>query len=107
MGDLIILLFIGTLFLGGYWIFVLMPRQRDFIKRQQMARTLVEGDEVVTGGGIVGRIKRIDASQGVAYLEIAPGLEVRIVTAAILDRFDPDNIARDANIDQSQASGSS
>lgn len=101
MGDLIILLFVGILFIGGYWIFILMPRQRDFIKRQQMARTLSEGDEVITGGGIVGRIKRIDSSQGIAYVEIAPDLEVRMVTAAIIDRFEPESVARDANIDVS------
>ena len=52
---------VAFLLLAGmavYWTMVLMPRQRNFQKRQRMARTLAEGDEVITGGGLVGRVKQ-------------------------------------------------
>ena len=99
-GDLLILLFLAVIFIGGYWVFILMPRQRDFVKRQQVARSLVEGDEVITGGGLVGKIRRIDGEAGVAYVEIADGLEVRVVTAAIIDRYDAEEIAKNAQMGQ-------
>ena len=46
--------------LGAYWSFSLYPRQRDFAKRQVLARSLAEGDEVITAGGLVGRVLEID-----------------------------------------------
>lgn len=39
--------------LGAYWSFSLYPRQRDFAKRQVLARSLAEGDEVITAGGLL------------------------------------------------------
>lgn len=84
--------------MGVYWTMVLFPRQRDFQRRQQMARSLSEGDEVITGGGMIGRVKRIDSEHGVAYVEIADGLEVRVLTAALVDRYDPDEVARNVKL---------
>ncbi len=98
MTDLVVLLFFAILFLGGYWVFVLMPRQRDFQKRQRMARELAAGDEVITGGGVVGKVNRIDSEMGVAYIEVADGIEIRVVTAAILDRYNPEEVAKNAQI---------
>jgi preprotein translocase YajC subunit len=84
--------------LGAYWAFLLFPKQRDFAKRQVLARSLVEGDEIITAGGLVGRVRQIDSKMGVAYVELAEGLEVRVVTAAILDRYDPEAIAENAQM---------
>jgi len=99
MNDLLVLLVVSVLGIGAYWTMVLFPRQRDFTKRQQMARELAEGDEVVTFGGIIGKVKRIDA-QGVAWVEIADKLQVRVVTASIVQRYDPEEIARNAQMGQ-------
>lgn len=84
--------------IGAYYSFVLFPKQYEFRKRQEMARSLAEGDEVITGGGLVGRVMKIESDKGVAYVELAEGLQVRVVTAALIDRYDPDAIARNANI---------
>src|SRR5262245_30849047 len=95
--------FVAVLLLLGmaaYWSFSLMPRKREFSKRQEMARSLVEGDEVITAGGIVGKVMRIDSEMGVAYVEVAEGLQLRVVTAAILDRYDPAEIAKNAKMGQ-------
>ena len=84
--------------MAGYWSFSLMPRQRDFAKRQEMARSLAEGDEVITAGGLVGKVMRIDSEMGVAYVEVAEGLQLRVLTAALLDRYDPAEIAKNAKM---------
>ncbi len=85
-----------VLLLGAYWSMVIFPRQRDFQKRQKFARTLAEGDEVVTYAGIIGRVMRIDSALGVAYVEIADGVQVRMLTAALIQPYDPDAIAEAA-----------
>lgn len=92
--------FVLILIMGGMWVFSVMPRQRDFVKRQELARSLAEGDEIITGGGLVGKIRRIDSTMGVAYVEIAEGLQIRVLTAAILDRYLPEEIAKNAQMGQ-------
>ena len=99
-------LFVGVILLlvmGGYWSFIILPRQRDFAKRQSMARALVEGDEVITAGGIVGKVRRIESDEGVAYVEIADGLEVRVVIAAMLEIYDPQELQKNARMAQKEA----
>ncbi len=98
MGELLFVALIMILGMGAYWAMVLFPRQREFTSRQRMARELSAGDEVVTFGGVIGRVQRIEAEKGIAWVEIAPDLQIRVVTAAIVQRYDPDAIARNAQI---------
>lgn len=100
MAEIIAVGVILSLLGAGYYSMVLFPKQRDFTKRQNMARELARGDEVVTYGGIVGRVVSIDSTAGTAVLEIAPGVEVRMVIAALLYRYDPEEIARNARLGQ-------
>ena len=98
MGELLFVALIMALGMGAYWAMVLFPRQREFQSRQRMARELSAGDEVVTFGGVIGHVQRIDAEQGIAWIEIAPDLQIRVVTAAIVQRYDAEAIARNAQI---------
>jgi preprotein translocase subunit YajC len=90
------LLVIMLLLMGGWWSFFVYPRQRDFNKRQQYVRSLSEGDEVITFGGMIGRVVDVDGEKGLVYLEIADGLIVRMVAASIVSEYDPEEIAENA-----------
>lgn len=94
MPEFILVVFVLILVMGGYWVFMLMPKQRDFMQRQQLARSLKAGDEVITGGGLVGIVRQIDAENGIAHIEIASGVQVRVLTAAILDVYNPDEVVK-------------
>lgn len=80
--------------LGAWWSLVTFPKQRDFQKRQRFVRSVVEGDEVITYGGVIGKVK--DLSEGVAYVEIADGVVVRMLAASVVQPFDADEVARHA-----------
>jgi preprotein translocase subunit YajC len=82
--------------LGAYWAMVVFPKQRDFTKRQKYVRSLAAGDEVVTYGGIVGKVISIESDKGIALVEIADGIVVRLVTAALIQPYDPAEFARAA-----------
>lgn len=82
--------------LGAYWTMVVFPKQRDFTKRQKYVRSLNAGDEVVTYGGIIGKVVEIDAANGVAHVEVADGVIMRLVTAALIQPYDPAEFARAA-----------
>lgn len=92
--DFILLAFIMLLLMGAYWSLVIFPRQRDFSKRQKLVRELSAGDEVITAGGIIGRVVEVRGEEGIALVEIAPGVVVRTITASILEPFDAEELRR-------------
>jgi preprotein translocase subunit YajC len=96
MQEFALLAAILLLGLAAYYSFVTFPKQRDFQKRQKFARSLAEGDEVITYGGVIGRVLKIDAEMGIAQVEIAEGVVIRIINAALMQPYDPDVIAENA-----------
>jgi preprotein translocase subunit YajC len=98
MPEFILFSFVLLLLLAAYWSLVIFPRQRDFQKRQSFARALVAGDEVITAGGIIGRVIDIRGAEGIAYIELADGVVVRVITASLLGAFDAEELARNAQM---------
>ena len=94
MKDLAFLTTLLIIILVGYWSLVVFPKQRDYKKHVQYVETLKVGDEVITFGGLIGKITQLDDDLGTARIELAPGLEVRIISAALQQHFDPEEIAR-------------
>ena len=96
MQEVLIVAVIMLLGMGAYWSMVLFPRQRYFQKRQRFVRALAAGDEVITAGGIIGRVIDLDAEQGLAHVEIAEGVVVRMLAASLLSPFDPAELMANA-----------
>lgn len=71
----IILMFVLLYFL------MIRPQMKRAKEQKQMIESLQKGDEVITAGGVLGRITRL----GDAYvsLEIAPETEVSVQRAAV------------------------
>ncbi len=92
--------------LGAYWSLSIFPRQREFSKRQKFVRTLAEGDEVITAGGMIGRVLDIRGEEGIADVEIAEGVVVRVLTASILQPYDPEEIQRNIRLAMGEAQDS-
>jgi preprotein translocase subunit YajC len=98
MLEFVFVFMILALILGAYWTMVIFPKQREFQHKQKVVRSLHVGDEVVTYGGLVGKIIDIDTESGISYLEIADGVQIKLVTAALQQLFDAEEIARNAQI---------
>ena len=98
MSEFALVFAILALVLGGYWALVIFPKQRAFQHKQRIVRSLHVGDEVVTYGGIIGKIVAIDADNGIAQVEIAAGVEIRLLTAALQQVYDAGEYAYNANI---------
>jgi preprotein translocase subunit YajC len=101
--EFAVLALVMVLGLGAYWAMVIFPKQRDFTKRQRYIRSLAVGDEVVTYGGIIGKIVDIDAEHGVAHLEIADGVIVRIIAAALTQAYNAEEFARAVQVAEGKA----
>jgi preprotein translocase subunit YajC len=61
---------------GVMYIFFLRPQFRKATDHQKMVSTLKRNDEVVTTGGIIGRVAEI--GDKLVTLEIAPNVRVRV-----------------------------
>jgi preprotein translocase subunit YajC len=74
-----LLIIVAFVFL--YFVLV-RPQRRRQVATQQMLSALKEGDEVVTAGGIYGRVTELLSDDDV-MVEIAPELRVRVARRAI------------------------
>jgi preprotein translocase YajC subunit len=98
MQEIILLGVVLVLGLGAYWSLVIFPRQRDFQKQQKYVSSLQPGDEMITYGGIIARVISIEPETGIATVEIADGVVVRILMAALMRPFDPEELTRHAEL---------
>ncbi|MBK8026084.1 MAG: preprotein translocase subunit YajC [Chloroflexi bacterium] len=89
MPEIAVLGLVLILGLGAYWSMVIFPRQRDFQKRQSFVSTLQTGTDVITYGGIVGKIVNIEFEKGLVHLEVSPGVILRVIAASIARAYDP------------------
>jgi preprotein translocase subunit YajC len=78
------IIFLPLMFVA-LWAIVILPQQRRMKAHRALVSVLEVGDEVMTTSGIIGTITAIDDE--VLHLEVAPGVTLRIVRAAIAQRM--------------------
>jgi len=72
-------------------IFVIMyfllirPQQKRMKQHREMVAAVRRGDVVVTAGGFVGKIKTVHDGEDEVTIELAKGVEVRMVRSSISD----------------------
>jgi preprotein translocase subunit YajC len=69
-----------------FWFVLIRPQQRARRQQQEMVESLQIGDEVISVGGLVGRVTRLPEDDGWIGFELAPGVETRLLTVAISHR---------------------
>lgn len=74
-------LVIMVLFLVVVYFLFIRPQTNRVKEHKQMVDSLKKGDEVVTQGGLLGRITQLDDYY--IALEIAPNLEVKVQRQAV------------------------
>ena len=65
-----------------FYFFLIRPQQKKVKEHKQMVSTLKRGDEVVTSGGIVGKIERVLGDDKVDIL-ISENVTVQVVQSTI------------------------
>lgn len=76
----VVVLAIGLVLLS---VLMFWPQWQARRRRQKQMSELQVGDEVMTVGGIIGKLTYYNAEENRARIEIAPGVEIRVVLAAI------------------------
>ena len=73
---------IFILIIGAIGYFLLIRPQRRRARAQHQTQSSIEvGDEIMLTSGIIGRVTGIEGDR--AHVEIAPGIEIEVVRAAI------------------------
>ena len=81
-GSLVSILPMVFIFVIFYFLLI-APMRKKQKKTQEMLSKLKKGDEVVTGGGIFGRIAALDEERGFVVLQIADNVKVKVLRSAI------------------------
>jgi preprotein translocase subunit YajC len=64
-----------------FYMLMIRPQQRRVKEHQAAIAAIKKGDEIITGGGIRGRVTRVTDDE--AEIEIAAGVKVRVVKSTI------------------------
>jgi preprotein translocase subunit YajC len=65
-----------VVFIGIFYFLLIRPQQKKAKEHQSMVTRLAAGDEVVTGGGLLGKI--VEVGDAFVTLEIADGVRVKV-----------------------------
>lgn len=79
----LVVLIVAFVLLGALTIWPQIQARR---RRQKQMAEISVGDEVLTIGGIMGKLTYLNAEENRASIEIAPGVEMQILPAAISRR---------------------
>ena len=60
------------------WLFMIRPQQKKQKKIREFQNALKEGDRVVTGGGVYGTVKRVNAQENTIDIEVARGVVITV-----------------------------
>ena len=78
--EQIVILVLGLVLLS---VPMFLPQWQARRRRKKQMAELRTGDEVMTVGGIIGKLTYLNDEENRARIEIAPGIEMQVVLAAI------------------------
>ena len=81
--NTVLVIYVAVMFGALYFLFI-APQRKQRKQMAEMLAALAPGDEIVTAGGLYGRLVSMDGDT--VRLEIADGVVVKIARAAIAGR---------------------
>src|SRR5690349_16298157 len=70
-----------------FYILMIRPQQRRVKEHQAAIAAVKKGDEVITGGGIRGKVTKVNDEE--AEVEIAQGVKIRVIKSTISQVLTP------------------
>ncbi|EKV31396.1 Preprotein translocase subunit YajC [Caenispirillum salinarum AK4] len=95
-----------------FYFLLIRPQQKRQKQHKEMLRNIRRGDRIVTNGGIIGKVARVQDTE--LDLEIAPDTKVKVMrdmVATVLDKTEPvsgkggDKAKKDETADEETAEG--
>ena len=73
---------LGLIFAIMYFLLI-RPQQKKMKEHQAMVAALRRGDQVVTQGGLIGKVTKVKDGENEVEVELADGVKVRVVQSTI------------------------
>ena len=70
------------LMFGVLWFLMIRPQMKKAKEHKALLAALQKGDEVVTGGGLTGRVSKV--GEAYVHVEIAEGVEVMVQKPSVV-----------------------
>ncbi len=64
-----------------FWFLIIRPQQQRAKQHRAMVDAVKRGDDVVTGGGLLGRVAKVDGDT--VEVELAPSVKVKVVKSTL------------------------
>ncbi len=77
-----------------FYFLLIRPQQKRMKEHKAKIEAVKKGDQVVTGGGLVGKVTRVDDIY--VDIELAPAVKVKAVKSTLTEVIDPTS-AKPAN----------
>ena len=65
------------------YFLLIRPQQKKLKEHQEMVAALRRGDQVVTQGGLIGKVTKVKDDSNEVEVEIAQGVNVKVVRSTI------------------------
>ena len=80
--DMLNSLIVPTMLIIGIMYFLMIrPQQRRLKEHREMVASIRRGDTVVTSGGIIGKVTKVDDQE--LQVEIADGVRIKVVRGTV------------------------
>ena len=73
------------LIIGIFYLLVFRPQQKKMKEHQNMVNSLAKGDEVVTAGGLIGKVTKVKADSNEIEVELAKDIRGNVGQGTIAD----------------------
>lgn len=80
-GDMLQALFFPILLLVVFYFLLIRPQQKRAKEHKQMVESLKKGDEVVTSGGLLGKI--LDVGDNFLLVDAGEGIQLKVQRQAV------------------------
>lgn len=68
-----------------FYFLLIRPQQKKAKQHREMLGNVRRGDRVVTAGGIIGTVSKVEGESNELTVEIAPNVKVRVLRSTISD----------------------
>jgi preprotein translocase subunit YajC len=83
-GDMFIQLMPLLLIFVVFWFFLIRPQQKKAKDHREMVSTVRRGDQVVTGGGMMGKVTKV-IDENTVQVELAENVRVKVISSTLSD----------------------
>lgn len=76
-----------VLIFAVFYFLLIRPQQKKMKEHRALIEAVKKGDQVITAGGLVGKVVRVDETY--VDVEIAQGVKVKVVKSTLSDVLQP------------------